>query len=931
MPLAMPLAKPPATAARLRAPRLRRCLPGLLLCLTTSLPAAQAARPAQAAAPVSMRLPATVQPQAYALHLQVDPEQTRHQGEVKITLLLQQPIPARGAIRLHAKGLQLHEIWLEAGARRWRGRAVQLDADRVELHFGQPLAAGPAMLQISFSGPISTRDVYGLFRQQEGGQWGAYSQFEATGARQAFPLFDEPGWKLPWTLSLTVPQALVAVSNMPVASEAVDRPGFKRIQFQPTPPMPSYLLALGVGRFDLVDAGRAGQDGRVPLRFVVPAGRQADVAYAAGITGRILDRLEAWFAMPYPYAKLDSLALPLTTDFGAMEHAGLITYASRLLLASPAEHTRQFERDYVATAAHELAHQWFGNLVTLAWWDDLWLNESFASWLGDKITAEVQPGWGWQTSLQRARAAAMRADRLASARHIEQAVLQDEDMGHLWDPITYEKGQVVLAMFEAWTGPDAFQAGVRRYLQHHAWGSATSADFFQALATADPALPDALRSFTRQGGIPRLAVRLLCDGGAPRLQLAQSRLLPIGSTGESMDGSSLGSPAGAAAAAGQASPLWQLPLRVRTPAGNSQLLMTTADATLALPDTECPAWVQANVDGSGYWRVAYADDGLARLAAAPGLSTGEWLALLDDAIGLHDAGDIGNGQALALVGTAAAQPSGEVVQAALALLRHLQPVLAPDAPVAGVTASVSASASAWTSLWQTHFGARARQLGWLPRASDSDDDRLLRHVLLPTVAVQGADVALRQQALHLAQAWLADPSTLDADLRLPVLKAAAHADGPGSGAALFNQLQAALQASQVRTERGDLLAALGEFRQPLLAAQARALLLQPHIDLRDSLWPLLRAQADTTANRAEALDFVLRNLAVLAPRLGQEELARLPGLFKAGCSSDEARRLDAGFRSAMAQVAGGRGALTRTVEAVQLCTAWRARQTGTLE
>ncbi len=891
----------PHTPRRLRQ-HLLSGLSSCLLCLAAGLMPAWAARPAQPAqpaAPVPMRLPAAVVPQAYQLHLQVDPDQPRHQGEVEIRLQLKQAVPARGAIRLHARGLQFREVWLETGARRWRGKATQVDAERVDLHFGQPLAAGPALLTIAFSGPLAERDVFGLFRQQEGGQWGAYTQFQADGARRAFPLFDEPGWKVPWTLSLTVPDSLVAVSNMPVASEEPARPGHKRVSFQPTPPMPSYLLAFGVGRFDLRDAGSVGRDGGVPMRFVVPAGRSADADFAAGTTGRILGALEAWFDMPHPYAKLDSLALPLTTDFGAMEHAGLVTYASTLLLASPAERTPQFERDYVATAAHELAHQWFGNLVTLAWWDDLWLNESFASWLGDKITDQVQPAWGWHTSTQRARSAAMRADRLASARRIEQPVQQDEDMGNLWDAITYQKGQTVLAMFEAWLGSDASQAGVRRYMQRHAWGSATSADFFQALAETDGDLPAAVRSFTRQGGIPRLAVTLHCDGGPPRLRLAQSRLLPLGS-------------------AALPAQRWQLPLRVRTPAGTSRLLMSDTEATLALPDTDCPAWVQANAGGSGYWRPAYAGDGLARLAAAPDLGTAEWLALLDDAIGLHGSGDLSSAQALALVQAAASQPSGEVVSAAMALLRHLRPLVGP------------AQQAAWAAQWQAAFGDRARRLGWQPQPGDSDDDRLLRAALLPAVAVWGDDTALRQQALQLAQAWLADRTSVGADLRVPVLTAAAHADGPGSGAPLFQQLLAALQASTVRTERGDLLAALGQFRQPALMRQARLLLLQPQIDLRDSLWPLLRAQAVDADSRPEVLAFVLRELPGLSARLGREELPRLPSLFDTACSADEARRIDAGFQPAMARVPGGRVGLTRTLEAVRLCSAWRAQQASPL-
>ena len=267
------------------------------------------------------------------------------------------------------------------------------------------------------------------------------------------------------------------------------------------------------------------------MRIIVPAGRAADAAFAAASTGAIVRRLEAFFAQPHPYPKLDSLAVPVTVGFDAMENAGLITYASTALLAAPGQQTPRFRREYTALAAHELAHQWFGNLVTMAWWDDLWLNESFASWLGDRITAELQPGWGFDSAAVAARREAMRTDRLLSSRRIAEPVNSDDDLAGVWDSITYQKGQSVLAMFEQWLGPDRFRAGVRRCIGHHAWGSATAADFSAALAPDEPALPDALRSFTHQPGIPRVAVSLLCDDGPPRLRLRQSRLLALGSAG----------------------------------------------------------------------------------------------------------------------------------------------------------------------------------------------------------------------------------------------------------------------------------------------------------------------------------------------------------------------------------------------------------------
>ena len=901
----MPAARPTKCRPVLRLARLalRTAAAAMVVGAWAASASALARATPPAAAVVPMRLSDTVQPLAYRLHLVVDPDQARHQGEVEIDLRLHRAIPANGVIRLHAKDLTLGTVRLDIGARRWAGRVTQIDAERIDLHFDAPLPAGAARLSLAFDGQVKSQAVKGLFRQQEAGQWGAFTQFEATGARQAFPLFDEPGWKVPWTLSLTVPEALTAVSNTTVRREVSVGAGRKRVDFETTPPLPSYLLAFGVGRFDVVDAGSASTDRPLPMRFIAPAGRGAETAYAAEVTGRIVQRLEAYFGMPYPYGKLDSMSIPVTTGFSAMEHAGLVTYNSTLLLARPDERSPRYQRSYLSVAAHELAHQWFGNLVTMAWWDDLWLNESFASWMGDRTTAELVPAWGWQTSLQKARAQAMRADRLVSARRIEQPVLRDDDIGNLFDAITYQKGQTVLAMFESWLGAERFQAGVRRYLQRHAWGTATSDDFFNALAVDDPDLPDALRSFTRQPGIPLVSATLRCDDGPPRLQLAQSRLLPLGSSG----------------LAAAATPRWQLPLLVRTPSGTHRLLLREAEGTLALPDPACPAWLVLNAGGTGYYRVAHTGDGLDRQIAAPDLSVGERLVLLDDARGLHDAGQLSGAQVQALLQAHADQPSREISEAAMALLLHLHPLVTP------------VQQAAWAARWQALFGDRARALGWQPRPDESDDERLLRSRLLPAVAVYGDDAALRDQARQLAQAWLADRQTLSTDLRGPVLATAARA---GEGAAdretetqgLFDALLVALRQGSDRNEREDLLTALGSFQMPALAERARQLLLDPAIDIRDSLWPLLGAQSRSAAVRADALAFVTRHHAALVNRLGRDESAWLPSAFTSGCSSAEAQRIETAFAASAATFTGGQQVLVRTLEAVRLCGAWQAQQ-----
>ncbi|HSW04774.1 M1 family metallopeptidase [Aquabacterium sp.] len=866
-----------------RQPTARRAIARLALFAALLLCSALAT-----AATTAMRLPDSVRPLAYRLTISLDPAQPTHSGEVEIEIELKQ---ATRSLQLHAKDLQIRNAWLEIGARRHAAKSRTLDPERIELRFAQAIPAGRAKLVLAFSGKQQDTDELGLFHRREAGDWYAYTQFESTGARLAFPLFDEPGWKVPWTLTLTVPQALMAVANTaPRREEAAATPGWKRIEFDPTPPLPSYLLAFAVGPFDVLDAPPAGA---LPIRFITPRGRAADAAFAAGITARIVERLEAYFDLPHPFAKLDSLALSVPSGFGAMEHAGLITYGAPLMLATPADTTGQFQRNYVSLAAHELAHQWFGNLVTMAWWDDLWLNESFASWLGDRITAELMPQWHWHTSVQQARARAMRTDRLASSRRVQQPVLSDDDMGSLWDSITYEKGQVVLSMFEQWLGPERFRDGVRRYIHKHAWGHATGDDFLAALGSQDPALPAALRSFTAQPGLPRVAVTLQCDEGPPRLQLRQSRLLPLPGNDTS------------------APPLWQIPMLIRTPAGSTRLLFDSREAALALPDTACPAWVQANAGGVGYYRVAYAPALWRQLMTQPDLPVSEILAGLDDAQGLSEAGDLPVADMLAMAEHFASHADRAVIEQSAELLLHARRMVN------------AAELPAYAARWQRAFGERARQLGWTAAPDENDEARLLRALLVEAVADDGGDATLRSQARAQVDAWLAQTGALDASSRAAVLASAAL-DGDE---ALFNALLAAARSAPDRALRRDLYAALGHFRAPRLAQRARDLLLDSSVDFREASRAVMSAHNQAPALREGLMQFLQTRHAELAKRMGRDDPAWLPVHLNQACSDDDAQRIARIFTPHAARYQGGRLALAQTLEQVRVCAAWRTRET----
>ena len=858
---------------------------------------ASLAQPLWAADNIPLRLPTSITPTAYQVALDVDPNLPTHRGEVRIALSI-----TEGAqhIRLHGTDITVEQAVLRQGDHSLQAQAQALNSDVLDLAFERPFSSGKAELTIRFKGLIEDKDSQGLFRQKEGGDWYAFTQFESISARKAFPAFDEPGWKVPWTLSLTVPAHLTAVANTPLLREVAlpkraDGVAQKRVEFQTTKPLPSYLLAFGVGPFDILDGGKVGP---TPVRFITPKGRAQDASYAASITPTILQKLEAYFGQPYPYEKLDVMALPMTLSFGAMENPGLITFTMLRMLSKPGEETINFKRSYVGTQAHELAHQWFGNLVTMAWWDDLWLNESFASWLGSKITEQISPEMSGEDSVQGARAWAMGTDRLLSTSQIFQPVTdtfsQGDPLGGQSAAIVYGKGQVVLSMFETWMGEAAFRAGVQRYMQRHAWSNATGEDFVAALALDDADLKDAFRTFTHQPGIPRITARLNCTG-APVLELTQSRFLPQGVQDPQPR-------------------LWHVPITVRTPQGTARLLLKQAQGSLPLPGTQCPAWVQANVNGSGYYRTVYAPGALRTLMAQAPLSLNETLTNLNDAMALTESGDLPMSDALALAQQFAGHPRREISDAALNMLSRVEKLLTP------------ADRPAYAKLWQAAFGAQARTLGLLNKPGENFEDQLRRGDWVERVADVGEDPQLRQQAQALAQQWLKDRKSLPSTSRHLVLRVAALQ----GDRAFFDALVAATQSSPDRRERADIYAALSNFRDPALAQAGRELALSPRHDIREVLFAGRSRGGNDTA-KEENLAFITRHFDSLAQRLPAESAIRFPTMFSSLCTARGAEQMEGFFTPLLPRYEGMAQTLTQSLESIRLCAAYRDAQQASLQ
>ncbi len=874
------------------------------LAVVVGLPLAAAAEvqpPATAPEAPGLRLPRDVLPLRYAPRLAIDPAQGTFSGTIDIDVRVARPTDV---VWLNAKNITLRDAKaVAAGAPADEIAAVRIGGsdDVMGLKLDRPLPAGEARLSLSYSAPIDAVGAIGVFRQQEGERWYVVTQFEPMDARRAFPCFDEPDMKAEWQLTLVVPQGMGAFANMPAEREADAAAGTKEVTFARTPPLPSYLVAFAVGEFDVRDGGRAGRNG-TPIRIVVPKGQGAEAAYAAANTGAVLAAVERFFGQPYPFPKLDLLAYPKSTFGGAMENPGLVTYTARLLLVRADEMTPMFERRFMGTTAHEIAHMWFGDYVTMAWWNDLWLNESFASWLATRIVDEVRPDWERGAWRSYQRSSAIEFDRLATARRIRQPVADAGEVRGAFDRITYAKGETILAMFEQWLGPDKFRDGVRRYMAQHAWGNATADDFFAALAGADDAVVPAFRDFVDRAGVPLVTVALDCSG-SPALSLVQQRFAP----------------AGAPAASGAERWVFPACFEYGDAAKGRQTcaLVRETRQTIPLETSACPQWVVANRTGLGYYLPRLTPALYAALPkAAKVLAEADYDPLLADAEILARSGAVGYQDVLPLAARHAGSANARVANRAVDVPERMPPALVAPA-----------NADRYAAWLRASFGPRAHYLGWLPRKSESAEIQRLRAVAVPFVADRAGDAALAREARRLARRWLADRGAVPAQVRGIVLQTAARTAGK-DGPALFDALYAAIASAKSRNERDDVVAALASFRDPALVRRALDLSLDARF-ARD-YGRLLETALDDPVARPAALGWLEANIGTLAARTPREEQGYWPRWADDACTAGERARFIALFEKRAADLDAGPLKYRQSLERIDLCLALRAAQEAPL-
>lgn len=879
--------------------------------------------------PPTLRLPTGIQPLGYGVHLRLVPGAETFSGTVDIDLKVDAP-PADNVLWLNGSSeVQVQSVSLKRAPQpqELAGETLRGGNDFIGFRLTAPLAKGSAHLQIHFVSKLLRHEGVGVFTEREGGDDYIFSDFEPFDARRAFPCFDEPAFKVPVQFTLDVPAAHLAATNAPVASETAIEEGFKRVVFRPTPPLPAYLWALAVGPFGVVDAGQGGSR-KVPLRILTLRGHEADGRYAASVTAGLIEQLERYTGVPFPYDKLDQIGVPSQSH--AMENPGLITYGLRLIQIGPTDDTVAARRRFAKVCAHELAHHWTGDLVTLRYWDDTWLNESFASFLQTKVTERSQPDWGEAEERVQSRLGAMDADSLLSARRIHQPITSRDDIVNAFDPITYAKGQAVLRMLEGWLGEELFARGLTRYLKQHLHGNATATDFISALAAETlaggkraeaAALPKVMESFLDQPGVPLVSLALDCGAGSARLRYRQRRYIPA--RGEVPEKERF---------------TYRLPLCIETGPGRRQCSLLDAAAGDIVLSGGCPEAGQliADPDVSAYARIQYDEALLGPLierafpAGPSSLTETQRLALLLDLGALLRAAELPADRLLAVVARAALAPGRHLPQSAARIVLGLRELVP------------TASHAPFTRFVLKTFTPRLQSLGLRSQPNESDDLRILRATLLPLVLGEAWPLEMQRQAEQLVVGWLSNRSLLDPESAHALLLATVQR----GSRLLWEAVHQSLLKEKDRNVRSLFLDALGSFRDPLLVRASLALVLatsrsappppaqpgqtaapadSPLFEPREAM-KILSGAASQPEGRGLAYQFVKAHFDELVARLPRDagaNLARVAGGF-----CDEAARADAEafFTGRSTQYVGGPRVLSQTLERIAQCARLRQFQ-----
>ena len=897
---------------RIRTPRFRRSqLAAAVLVLAAAgaghaAPATAQYASASHAAATTTQLPRGVTPLHYILSITPDAAAATFQGAVAIKVAVDAPT---SSITFNALNLTFGAAAIEgAGGSKQVTRKIDFDADKqtATLHFAEPVARGEYLLRIDYSGKIGTQAT-GLFSLDydtpQGRQRALYTQFENSDARSMLPSWDEPDYKATFDLSVVVPSSQMAVSNMPIARSEEMGYGKKHVYFATTPRMSTYLLFFGLGDFERATVMSEGTE----MGVITKKGALAQSRFALDESAALLREYNDYFGVRYPLPKLDNIAAPGRSQFfGAMENWGAVFTFEYGLLLDPAISTQADKENIYTTLSHEMAHQWFGDLVTMRWWDDLWLNEGFASWMESRTTERLHPEWNTALSNVAGREAAMSQDALRTTHPVVQRIATVEQASQAFDGITYQKGKAVISMLEAYVGADTWRTAVRSYMRKHAYGNTVSDDLWREVdAAAGKPVSAIAHDFTLQPGVPMIRVgEAVCRKGRTRVTLTQGEF-----SKDQADKQPLS---------------WQVPVIAATLGSSRQarVLVKNDKATLNVPG--CGALL-VNAGQSGYYRTLYAPSNARALAAGfARLAPIDQLGLLSDSQSLGMAGLQDPAGFLDLVKATPLSADPQVLGKVAAILNGLYEQYAGD------DAQAKARQQAFGRYAIARLAPMMAQTGWEARPGEASSVATLRGQLITILGDMG-EAGVLAEARRRYAASEQDPSAMPAPLRRTILGVVAqHAD-----AATWEQLHARARQEQTPLVKNQLYDLLASSDDPALAQRALALALTDEPGVTNS--PAMIARVARTHPEL-AFDFALAHLEQVNARIDASSRSRyFPRLAAASAQPQMIAKLqayaqanlpDSARGDADSAVAGIGYRIKLRAERLPAIDAWLAKQAG---
>ena len=838
------------------------------------------------------KLPSGAHPTAYRLDLILDPRRDEFSGEVAIDVILEAPT---NRIWLHGKDLNVSNVNIttESGAVLPGNYEQALESGVSAVWFGQEVPAGNVTLNLRYSARFD-RNLAGLFKVEEQGDAYVLAKSESIQARSFLPSFDEPGLKATFDVTLTIPRSHEAIGNSPVIDRHQVGDDLQQLAFATTPPMSTYLLSLAVGPFDIVDREPIPPNNirsrPVPLRGIARRGRGDEMKYVLDLTPRMVEIFEQELQQPYPFDKLDIIAAPQWPS-GATELSAAITYREQMLFVgdNPAPGARLA---LLGIHAHEIAHMWFGNLVTPPWWDDLWLKEGFATWATPLVLTILEPDGGHDLNAAQRVLGAMQLDSLASTRAVREPIARNDDIRNAYDAITYSKSLGVINMVDRFFGPDVFRPALGRYVATYSDDAADSADFYRVIGeeTKTPALTDTFLGFVEQTGVPLVEASLDCDtGGRPSLTLRQSRYKALGSEIDDADKT------------------WTIPVCIRSNKGSQCDMMTEAEQVLQLADEGCPLWVSPNASGSGYYRWTLDDAGWAGLIDNfDQLTPVEALSAVDSAFAAFEAGKLGESSLLNILAASSRARERQVVTLPLPYLqKYFRQHLAPAE--------------------REKFLVFAREL-YQPviersAGSTDEDEQLLQSQLLGFMALTALDPDSRNQLLDMAHSFTGfevdrNEDAMPSDLYYPAVAVAIEESGDRFLPHLV-RFRSELDDPAFESASAN---AIGHVGNPVQLEAVHELALSEELGPRET-FGMISIAISESALRDQHWNWLRENFPAIVDKVPAQWRRAMPRLAAHFCDEAKRAELDELFEEHADLVAGYQRSLSQTRENIGLCMA----------